>query len=211
MPSTWPKKMEMTKNNTKDLKDTADNPVLSVSIPNSPLCARRPCFYCRRTNHDAQHCKFCDATCHSCGKTGHSALACHKTKARRECSATLVSDSPSNGKSDFLQMHMIGYHLARPITTMAKINGKEVTMEVGIYWCSSIYHLLKSSRPSVSRALAIIHGDRAANLYGRTYTSGGGGISRCTCTTQRKLTVWPSIDCCPQQGSMPTWQELDPT
>ena len=157
-------KMETAEKNTKDLKETAANPVLNVSSPNSPLRARRPCFRCRRANHDAQHCKFRDATCHSCGKTGHIAPACHKKKARRERSANMVSDSPSNGESDFLSTHMIGYHSARPITTKAKINGKEVTMEVDTGAAVSIIsqNLLEHLFPELSPS--------STEIVLRTYT-----------------------------------------
>ena len=120
-------KLESAEKNTKDLKKTTTGAtVLKFSTPNSP---KQRCFRCGRTNHNAHDCKFRDATCHFCGKTGHISPAClsrKKGKDKSDRNTKTVSDSTRVSEP----ISTIGSRLSRPITTDLKINGKAVTMEV---------------------------------------------------------------------------------
>ena len=35
------------------------------------LAPASPCFHCGKSNHLPEECRFQNATCHSCGQTGH--------------------------------------------------------------------------------------------------------------------------------------------
>ena len=73
--------MEAAETNAKALKGTevaikqlAPSPHKTATKAPCQQC--KPCFWCGRTNHAAQNCRFADATCHNCGKKGHIVSVC---------------------------------------------------------------------------------------------------------------------------------------
>ena len=66
--------MEAANVKAKSFKDTATIQQIS-SMPGRN--SSKPCYRWGRTSHGPAACKFKDATCNYCGKTGHISTACH--------------------------------------------------------------------------------------------------------------------------------------
>ncbi len=75
--------MEAAERNAQQLKG-ADTPIQYVVRPVSNTQRwKTPCSRCGGDGHNAQECRFKEATCHACGKKGHIAKAC-RSKDRQQ-------------------------------------------------------------------------------------------------------------------------------
>ena len=79
----------------------------------------RCCFFCGRPFHHRNKCPARDATCHSCGKTGHFASVCRSSKCRKQpssYSAALCSTNrSSNSTSKTVKTITINDHSIRTL------------------------------------------------------------------------------------------------
>ena len=87
--------MEAAAKNAKALKP-AEVSIKRFSPSNSR--ERQPCFRCVRSNHSEMHCKFKDAECHRCGKTGHIALVHRSNLMKFNFYTKNSKEKQSNGK-----------------------------------------------------------------------------------------------------------------
>ena len=72
--------MEATDKDTKSFKTTGSM-IKKIESRSPKKAASWICYCCGRSNHNPMKCKFKDATCHKCRKTGHIAPACCSSKS----------------------------------------------------------------------------------------------------------------------------------
>ena len=129
--------MELADKDAKALKGT-ESSLKKLSAPprkqgGSPTLQRqsKPCYRCGRSNHNANDCRFKEATCHHCHKKGHIAPACLKKK--REAGNTKhIAPEEGNyeGDSDDYKLHAVQSKASPPIMLTLEVEGRKLPMEL---------------------------------------------------------------------------------
>lgn len=141
--------IEAADKNSRELKGS-ENVTLqdSLNFAGAKKTNVKACYRCGR-RHDAKTCKFREAECHKCGKTGHIAPVCRSNPARSSPPSTkrqwhhkknssksggarwLVVGDAQSQSSDDLGTYMVKCATPQPpILIFMKINGKKVKFEL---------------------------------------------------------------------------------
>ena len=101
------------------------------------------CFRCGRINHSAPQCRYKDAVCKKCNKTGHLAKVCQSRKTISSLSLPTKKRLPTNVVSEQTspsEKHEYALFTIQdtkevtdkpgPLHVSVKINGKQVSMEI---------------------------------------------------------------------------------
>ena len=93
----------------------------------SNAAGRPQCSRCNAYSHKASECRFKEATCHSCGKTGHIAKACRSSAKPKRPLHQITDESDEYD----VPVHVIT-HASRtaPITVTAEVQRQPIEMEV---------------------------------------------------------------------------------
>ena len=101
---------------------------------------RQSCYRCDRSDYAPTECKFEDAQCRMCGKTGHIATACHSTPAKaphkkqkhksntHHVQNDQQSDDDRSSSDEDYRLHKLGKRSPDPITVALQFNGKKLDM-----------------------------------------------------------------------------------
>ena len=122
----------------------------------------KPCYHCRGS-HSLSECRFKDAVCHSCNKTGHIAKACRRQKQRPsapqqnrhqsklthqvERGDDGILEDPTNGSYELFNLQ--GTH-SKPLTITAQVNHTELT-QGQLYPLSVRRHTKHNGHPKCSQ------------------------------------------------------------
>ena len=100
-------------------------------------------FCCGRTNHSAPQCRYKDAVCNKCNKTGHLAKVCQSKKTIPSCNlptkkrlpTNVVSEQSSRSEKYEYALFTIQYtkevtNKPDPLHVSVNINDKQVSMEI---------------------------------------------------------------------------------
>ena len=112
------------------------NPVASVNVvvKKGSQNFKGSCYRCGG-KHSQETCKFKQADCFNCGKTGHIAKACKKKEAG-ERNAESIAVKPYKVKANVVSTEEIGIFVieppkkSNPITARVRLGGKALEMEV---------------------------------------------------------------------------------
>ena len=111
------------------------------------------CYHCECSNHNTANCKFKDAQCHYCGKTGHIAPACCLKPSQPRIPQTKFTagqmkaqskgkkihhlqndnqppDDNANSSEDEFGLHRVDTHSSDPIIVSLSLYGRKLDMEV---------------------------------------------------------------------------------
>ena len=157
---------EAAERNAQQLKG-ADSTVQKINAPR-PSRKRAPgggCYRCGLRNHEADKCRFKEATCHGCGKKGHIKRACRSKKGGKP-TKWLDTDQQQEGcDDDDLTVFYMDQPTTRPIRVELDLNGQPCELEVDTGAAVSIL--------SEARVNRILPGAQLTqtNVSLRTYTS----------------------------------------
>ena len=133
--------------------------------------AGKPCYRCGKSNHDANSCRFVDATCHNCGKRGHIATVCRSKKASKSASSNsrfqrprprndalttkylLPASNQDEEDVEEFRLHSVESKSSQPIIVDMIVAGKTLRMEVDT-GAAFLPHLTKCGR-NFSRYLRV--------------------------------------------------------
>ena len=95
--------------------------LLHINAQKKKMQTNRKCYRCNG-NHAPQDCKFKDATCHYCKKTGHTMAACRKKVST--CNETHIVEAAAVEQEEYslYSLNTDESSYKQPITVRVKMN-----------------------------------------------------------------------------------------